>query len=147
MRDECLLLLLPTHCWMLRAAAKPLPSRLHFCGHGLAWLRQTQTNNALPGKIWKAPSLNFLWISESPLVVVVQRFSARTEVHCRVSESIIRSTFYLARFLQGEIYQTAERRRIVQLDVLLYRETPKPGLCFQIHTAVSIQKAPLIGRI
>lgn len=30
------------------------------------------------------------------------------QVHCRVSESIVHSTFYLAPFLQGEIYQTAE---------------------------------------
>lgn len=31
-----------------------------------AWLCQTQTNSALPRKIWKAPSLNYLWDKWKP---------------------------------------------------------------------------------
>lgn len=48
------------------------------------------------------------------------RSCSAEQVHCRVSESIVHSTFYLALFLQGKIYQTAEWRL---QDELLY--TPR----------------------
>lgn len=55
------------------------------------------------------------------------------QVHCWVSESIVHSTFYLAQFLQGEIYQTAEWRLQDELLYALRYSSTNWGACCLIR--------------